>query len=842
MAERVGLLYVSSDKELSANSQKLLERYINGDGVIVGWGLCRDGELGTGNRYNLVTPFMIGGHDKPIRMACSSLSSCWLGIRNVVMTMGSGMWGELAVGNPRFCPRVVANEMNMPICPGQIEVPLFTAPQNDIVIDIAGGFSYFTCISLKGSVYAWGANNYAQCHPDFLRNACCGFAQPRTIPNEVVVQVACANFAVLARTMSGAVYGWGLSVLLGDEKDIEAGLASRELQLETVQATPDRKVVPDAIELTFFKDKAISLLRAGPWHFAAVTKEGRVYTWGLGNNGRLGHGDEADQIPPTLVEALREKKVIEVACGSFHTVFVTADGEAYACGDNEGAQCGVVGEFNVLTPTLLKVCADRKVIHAGCGRHHTLLLLETGEFVAFGSGIGLGVGVGYGLRMVRCQPVMENYTSLWLSSGATHNFALTIPKATTMLVLGVPHRGVPAAVTSVGLKEGILSCGIGSGFTLMISRRGSCYAFGVGGWGQLGYETSAAKDFTPDRVPVVPHATRLAYFSRTVVTYVAAGFSFSMAIIEGERVYAWGNNSYGQCGIGVDPKKFKRIPQPREIEWLCDKEIVQVACGSYFALAMSSSGDVYSWGAIECCGIGLEPSADVLPETMLMRDVGSESQGVVLSPVKVPGLSNIIQIATGGWHALALNPIGEIYAWGVGAGGRLGLGDSDSHHTPVRIKLNAFVTRIGAGCYTSFAIDDDAKLYVWGVNDKNQLGVAGKVNTPTMVLKNVRDACVGKTFTLALTYESTFHMAGTMEFDTGACVSNGFHDVINLPERLQPINLRSENFKGVRVFAGQDHAIILLEKDTPPMELIGDVTASLRRQPEASIVSYANKS
>ena len=47
---------------------------------------------------------------------------------------------------------------------------------------------------------------------------------------------------------------------------------------------------------------------------------GELFTWGGGMYGKLGHGNEAGHALPTLVEALRFKKVIQVACGSRHTV------------------------------------------------------------------------------------------------------------------------------------------------------------------------------------------------------------------------------------------------------------------------------------------------------------------------------------------------------------------------------------------------------------------------------------------------------------------------------------------------------------------------------------------
>lgn len=52
-------------------------------------------------------------------------------------------------------------------------------------------------------------------------------------------------------------------------------------------------------------------------------EEGEVYTWGRGDDGRLGHGDNGWKFVPRLVEELRGKSVRQVTCGSYHTAAVT---------------------------------------------------------------------------------------------------------------------------------------------------------------------------------------------------------------------------------------------------------------------------------------------------------------------------------------------------------------------------------------------------------------------------------------------------------------------------------------------------------------------------------------
>ena len=54
-------------------------------------------------------------------------------------------------------------------------------------------------------------------------------------------------------------------------------------------------------------------LAAGSNHSAAVTSSGELYTWGLGEYGRLGHGDAVPQLTPKRVDALLGQRVVQVA-------------------------------------------------------------------------------------------------------------------------------------------------------------------------------------------------------------------------------------------------------------------------------------------------------------------------------------------------------------------------------------------------------------------------------------------------------------------------------------------------------------------------------------------------
>ena len=80
---------------------------------------------------------------------------------------------------------------------------------------------------------------------------------------------------------------------------------------------------------------------AARYHALAVSRDGRVYTWGGGLYGQLGHGDRYPRFEPTLVAALIRVNITDAVAGTRHTVAVCDLGEVYAWGSNEFGELGV---------------------------------------------------------------------------------------------------------------------------------------------------------------------------------------------------------------------------------------------------------------------------------------------------------------------------------------------------------------------------------------------------------------------------------------------------------------------------------------------------------------------
>ncbi len=93
-----------------------------------------------------------------------------------------------------------------------------------------------------------------------------------------------------------------------------------------------------------------------------VTDCGRVFTFGLGSTGQLGHGGTKNIFQPTLVSILRDHKIRYAAAGVSHSIFIDSKGVVYTCGIGNGLLGH--GDTRIRTiPTAiasLKVCSDNR--------------------------------------------------------------------------------------------------------------------------------------------------------------------------------------------------------------------------------------------------------------------------------------------------------------------------------------------------------------------------------------------------------------------------------------------------------------------------------------------------
>lgn len=111
-------------------------------------------------------------------------------------------------------------------------------------------------------------------------------------------------------------------------------------------------------------------------------------------------------------------------------------------------------------------------------------------------------------------------------------------------------------------------------------------------------------------------------------------------------------------------------------------------------------------------------------------NLDKELISLVSMPTRLAEISSqgVRQIACGSAHILALVDAGDVYAWGSGRSGQLGLGKQRSEPAPVLVwgLMRKGVRQIGAGAYHSAALTYNGYLYTWGSSSSGQLGHGNK--------------------------------------------------------------------------------------------------------------------
>merc|ERR1712086_775723 len=107
-------------------------------------------------------------------------------------------------------------------------------------------------------------------------------------------------------------------------------------------------------------------------HSLALTADGAVWSWGWGASGELGHGDEQNQLLPKKTEALAGRRVVAVSAGLAHSLALTGDGALWSWGRGGFGRLGHGDEQNQLLPKKVEAFAGQRVVAVSGGTAHSL--------------------------------------------------------------------------------------------------------------------------------------------------------------------------------------------------------------------------------------------------------------------------------------------------------------------------------------------------------------------------------------------------------------------------------------------------------------------------------------
>ena len=271
---------------------------ISSDWVLYTWGICTDGRLGHGVDVYSVVPM------KVLALSEFQIQSVALGFRHCIAVTNMGGVFSWGINTHGQCGHGMKSAI--------VQTPQSVLALVDIrVRNASAGRAHSLVVTKEGVVYSFGCGRFGQlgynsdieCSPNILM----GLSTEHTIAS-----TATGKNHSLALTIEGKVYAWGI------RGQHIAAYSPRAVDTQTLG----------------FESYTVQVAAGGD-SSCVVSNAGLLATWGSGESGMLGHGDDDNKDSPVVVNTLRELKqrVIAVSMSLISTVAVTADGSVFGWGN-----------------------------------------------------------------------------------------------------------------------------------------------------------------------------------------------------------------------------------------------------------------------------------------------------------------------------------------------------------------------------------------------------------------------------------------------------------------------------------------------------------------------------
>jgi alpha-tubulin suppressor-like RCC1 family protein len=341
-----------------------------------------------------------------------------------------------------------------------------------------------------------------------------------------------------------------------------------------------------------------------------------------------------------------------IDAGYYHTLALKYNGSVWAAGTNGNGRLGdgTTNSRAFLVP-VTNLTGVTIAVAAGAG--HSLAMESDGSVRAWG---------------------LNNF-------GQLGNNSISNQYLTNVMVLNITNTMAVAA---------------GASNSLALLSNGTVRAWGYNTDGELGDSTTTYR------------RTNVLVLNLSNVVAIAAGGSHGLALLTNGTVRAWGLNSNGQLGDNTTVQRNTNVIVSNLVS------VASISAGNLFSLAVLSNSTVRAWG--------YNAGGQLGDGTTQERHTN----------VVVVGLSNVVAVAAGGFHSLALLNDGTVRAWGTNNFGQLGDGSTNKYRlTNVFVVGISNIVAIAAGSAHSVALRSDGLIFIWGYTNYGLPG--GYSSTPVAI-------------------------------------------------------------------------------------------------------------
>lgn len=539
--------------------------------------------------------------------------------------------------------------------------------------------------------------------------------EDKEITQPASVDLDDANAVTTGTAPSGLVTQWSMtsgpgSVSFADVNAVNTSAIFSRAGTYVLRLQAAYGMLTEFDEVTI-KAKPGIQIAAGHAHSLVILEDQTVRACGSSGEGQLGNGSFYDQLVPIPVLSGEQeldtyspllRNIQAVAGGIYHSIALDTSGNVWAWGDDYYGELGVGrrnGGVRSLTP--VKVYAGQQgepgdflknivAVSSGTDAEFSLAVDSNNRVWAWGRGNFGQLGTGTSDNKYVPQAVLRGEQG-YSASGYLENIINISGGGYILNTSGVNTGDHAMALEKLGVDP---------------NSKGRVYT-----WGDkdtLGNNNNSQNALTP----VIVHAGEWNLSNPDAnlenIIAISAGSNHCLAVekidFAGDsygRVLAWGKGGNGRLGNGSDLNWLAPVfvlagEQASETGDPNLQNIIAVAAGVDFSAALDANGYVWTWGDNEYGQLGRgSGSSAFTPVKVLAPDENRDGQPDDLdgNPGTIDYLSNIIAIAAGIRHCLALDANGVVWAWGrnshASTCGRLGTGLCSNENLPQRMLFNA---------------------------------------------------------------------------------------------------------------------------------------------------------
>lgn len=371
-------------------------------------------------------------------------------------------------------------------------------------------------------------------------------------------------------------------------------------------------------------------------------------------NGELGLGgiDEEQISSPRHLHIPTGSAIVQVSCGYDHTLFCTETGSVLSCGSNERGQ--LAQQITCRKPSLVEALDSYSVRCVCAGDKFSLALTQWGGVLSWGDN-------SYGQ----------------LGNGD----------------MSVSMTDRPKQIRALSSKQ-IVQVAAGRVHCLALANDGEVFTWGG----------SLACQFDGTKHGHVPLPQLIRYLLSVPLSRIACGGYHSLCLSKTGVLFAWGENTFGQLGVGNCDYQNR----PVAVSALTSRRVKHLVCGENHSAVLTEDGAVFTFGADTYGQLGHGGATQQEVPRQVFELMGSVTR----------------QLVCGRFHTLVMSSRGQVKSFGLGGSGQLGCGNLQPSKLPqvVRIPLEkeCGTLRIVAGGNHNFVfkLSDVPAESTWMVDDR----------------------------------------------------------------------------------------------------------------------------